>query len=125
MTKAELENGIRQEIMAKIRDLLAQEYDTDVYQISASEIVIPVLDAERNEKWACVRISIPRGSRNGEGGYTPYDGNAAAEEYKLEQAEKAAKKAAAEEKKRVKMAADQRKREEARKKKEAEAAAEG
>ena len=57
------------------------------------------------------KVSIPRGTRNGNG-YDPYDGYAAAEDYKIDLAEKAEKKAAAEAKKAAKIAKDQKAREE-------------
>lgn len=111
-SKAELENAIRNDILNDIRALIENKYGTDALQISASEIAIPVLDKEGNEKWAVAKVSIPRGTRNGDGGYNPYDGYAAAEDYKFDLEEKAAKKAAsaakkeAEEKVREKKRAD-------------------
>ena len=92
-SKAELETAIRNDILSKITEMLSEELDTDVLPVSASELAIPVLDEEGNEKFAVVKVSIPRGTRNGSG-YDPYDGYAAAEDYKAEQEEKAAKKAA-------------------------------
>ena len=59
-----------------------------------------------------VKVSTPRGKRNGAGGYIPYDGNKAADEYAEDcqiTAEKKAKSAAkkeAEEKAREKKRAD-------------------
>lgn len=92
-SKAELETAIRNNILSKISEMLSKELDTDVMPVSASELAIPVLDEEGNEKFAVVKVSIPRGTRNGSG-YDPYDGYAAAEDYRAEQEEKAAKKAA-------------------------------
>lgn len=99
MSKASLETAIRNDILSAITELLTKKFDTDVMPVSASELTIPVLDAEGNEKFALVKVSIPRGTRNGDGGYTAYDGYAAAEDYKAELADKAAKKAASAEKK--------------------------
>ena len=45
-----------------------------------------------------VKISIPRGTRNGNGTYTPYDGYAAAEDWKLVLADRADKAKARQEK---------------------------
>lgn len=101
MSKAALETAIRNEILSKISSLLSKDYDTDVLSVSASELTIPMLDAKGNETYALIKVSIPRGTRNGEGGYTPYDGYKAAEDYKYELEEKAAKKAASEEKKAI------------------------
>ena len=92
-SKAELETAIRNDILNDIRALIESKYGTDALQISASEIAIPVLDKEGNEKWAVAKVSIPRGTRNGDGGYNPYDGYAAAKDYKLDLEERAAKKA--------------------------------
>lgn len=99
MSKASLETAIRNDILSAITELLTKKFDTDVMPVSASELTIPVLDAEGNEKFALVKVSIPRGARDGNGGYTAYDGYAAAEDYKAELADKAAKKAASAEKK--------------------------
>ena len=82
MSKASLENTIRNDILAIITETLASTYDTDVMPVSASELTIPVVDAEGNEKFALIKVSIPRGTRV-EGGYEPYDGYAAAEDWKL------------------------------------------
>lgn len=93
MNKAELETAIRKDVMADMCALIENKYNTDALVVSASEIAIPVVDAEGNEKWVVVKVSIPRGTRNGEGGYDAYDGYAMAEDYKLELEERAAKKA--------------------------------
>jgi len=94
MSKASMETAIRNEILAKITALLSEDYGTDVLPVSASELALPTVDAEGNEAFALIKVSIPRGTRNGEGGYDPYDGYALAEDYKQELAEKEAKKAA-------------------------------
>jgi hypothetical protein len=99
MSKSALETAIRNELLEKVSMLLAKDYDTDVLPVSASEITIPVVDKEGNEKFALIKISIPRGTRNGEGGYIAYDGYKAAEDYKYDLEERAAKKAASAEKK--------------------------
>lgn len=110
MSKAALETAIRNDILTAITDLLSEKYETDVLPVSASELAIPVLDAEGNEKFALVKVSIPRGTRTS-GGYTPYDGYAIAEDYRLDLEEKAAKKAASAEKKEKAEKARERKRE--------------
>lgn len=99
MSKAALETAIRNELLEKVTMLLAKDYDTDVLPVSASELAIPLLDKEGNEKFALIKISIPRGTRNGKGSYTAYDGYKAAEDYKLDLEDRAAKKAASAEKK--------------------------
>ena len=112
MTKAQLETLLRNDFLNFVGEAIENDREADVLRVSASELAIPCLDAEGNEKWVIVKISIPRGTRNGEGGYEPYDGYAAAEDYQIEQGEKAEKKAAAEAKKQVKIAKDQKAREE-------------
>lgn len=112
MTKAQMENLIRNDFLALIAKAIETEKETDALPVSANEIAVPCLDPEGNETWAVIKVSIPRGTRNGEGGYTPYDGYAAAEDYQIEQADKAEKKAKAEEKKQAKIAKDKKAREE-------------
>lgn len=82
MSKASLETEIRNRILDAITKTLTEMYDTDVMPVSASELTIPVLDSEGNEKFALIKVSIPRGTRNGDGGYDAYDGYAAAEDWK-------------------------------------------
>lgn len=93
MSKASLETEIRNRVLQTIID--AVNPISDILPISASELALPVVDSEGNEKFAVIKVSIPRGERNGEGGYTPFDGYAAAEDWKLvlaERADKAAKR---------------------------------
>ena len=98
MSKASLETEIRNDILNTITALLSYHYDADVLDVSASELTMPVVDAEGNEKFALIKVSIPRGSRNGEGGYEPYDGYAAHEDWELVKADKADKAKARQEK---------------------------
>lgn len=99
MTKAALETNLRNSVIATISDFLKEHYVTDVLTVGAGEVAIPLLDEEDNEKFAVIKISIPRGTRNGNGGYDAYDGYTAADDYKAELAEKEAKRAASAEKK--------------------------
>ena len=92
-SKASLENGLRNKFLTLISDMVSHELETDVLPVSASEITIPCLDEEGNEKFVLIKVSIPRGTRNGQGGYDPYDGYAASEAYVLEQESKAQEKA--------------------------------
>ena len=98
MSKASLETEIRNRILSAITTTLSDLYDTDVMPVSASELTIPVVDSEGNEKFALIKVSIPRGTRNGDGGYDAYDGYAAAEDWKLVLADRADKAAARKEK---------------------------
>ena len=110
MTKAQLETAIRNRFLSFISDTISQEMEIDVLPVSASELAIPCLDDEGNEKWALIKVSIPRGTRNGAGGYDAYDGYTAYEDYLDDLKEKAQKKADAEAKKQKKIAADEKKR---------------
>lgn len=112
MSKAQMETLIRNDFLALIAKAIEAEKETDALPVSANEIAVPCLDPDGNETWAVIKVSIPRGTRNGEGSYTPYDGYTAAEDYKIDCEEKAEKKAAAEAKKQAKIAKDQKAREE-------------
>lgn len=107
MTKAQLETAIRNRFLSFISETISQEMEIDVLPVSASELAVPCLDEEGNEKWALIKVSIPRGTRNGAGGYDPYDGYAVAEDYAIDCEEKAQKKADAEAKKQKKIEHDQ------------------
>ena len=110
MTKAQLETAIRNRFLSFIANSISEELDIDALPVSASELAIPCLDDEGNEKWALIKVSIPRGTRNGQGGYDSYDGYAVAEDYRIDCEEKAQKKADAEAKKQAKIARDEAKR---------------
>lgn len=110
MTKAQLETKLRNTYLDLIREMISTQVETDALTVSASELAVPCLDEEGNEKFVLIKVSIPRGTRNGEGGYDPYDGYAVAEDYALDCEEKAQKKADAEAKKQRKIASDEKKR---------------
>lgn len=97
-SKAALETAIRNDVLDTITAHLFEHYQTDVLPVSASELMMPILDAEGNEKFAVIKVSIPRGTRV-DGSYEPYDGYQAAQDYETEQADKAEKARAREEKK--------------------------
>ena len=98
MSKAALETAIRNDILTAMTVFLSEHFETDVMDVSASELTMPVVDAEGNEKFALIKVSIPRGTRNGDGGYDAYDGYAAHEEWELVKADKADKEAKRKEK---------------------------
>jgi len=83
---------LRDAILASISDFLRATYD-DVLPVKSGEIMFPCVDKNGNELYAVVKVSIPRGTRNGEGGYVPYNGYDAAEAYQMEQDSKAQEKA--------------------------------
>ena len=108
MSKAEKETAIRNTVLNFLTEQMTAHFDSDVLPTSGSEITMPWVDDEGNEMWVLVKVSIPRGTRNGNG-YDPFDGYAAAEDYKQDLIDKAAKKAASEEKKAKDIAERQRK----------------
>ena len=92
-SKASLENALRSEVMEVIIKALSEHFDVEPITVGSGEISLPVTDAEGNEKYPKIKVSIPRGTRNGEGGYIPYDGYEAAEAYKEEKESKAQERA--------------------------------
>jgi len=107
MTKTAIESALRASFLDKFIGLLSDE---EVLRVSSNEIALPCVDAEGDDAWIVVKVSTPRGTRNGKGGYNAYDGYAAADGYARECAEKAEKHKVAEEKKAAKIAADAKRR---------------
>jgi hypothetical protein len=99
MGKEAKRNDQKNQLLVDFQNFMSEKYNIDVLRVGPSELAIPAVDDEGNEYFNLLKLSVPRGTRNGEGGYTPYDGYAAAEDYKFELEEKAAKKAANEAKK--------------------------
>ena len=111
MTNTALNTNLRNATLRDIIEFVSQKYNMDALAISSSAIVFPTTDEEGNEKYVKISVSVPRGTRDGNGGYEAFDGEVAADDYKAELEEKAAKKAAQEAKKAAKIKADQAKRE--------------
>ena len=90
----------RDEILKKVVDFLAKEYDADVKFTGSGEIMMPAVDENQEEFYFKFKASIPRGTRvidgEGNGGYVPYNGYDKAEEWKDILKERADKKAASE-----------------------------
>ena len=99
MGKEAKRNDQKNQLLVDFQNFMSEKYNIDVLRVGPSELAIPAVDDEGNEYYNLLKLSGPRGTRNGEGGYNPYDGYAAADEYKFELEEKAAKKAASEAKK--------------------------
>ena len=76
MGKEAIKGAIREDIINFLMQALSEHYDSDVLDTSASAIVMPRVDANGNECWAKITVTIPRGTRNGTGGYDEYDGYA-------------------------------------------------
>lgn len=115
MTRTELESALRKQYLTALTDFFSK--DNDVLVVSSNELALPCVDADGNETFVVLKVSVPRGTRNGNG-YDPYDPYAAAEAYALEVQEKQEKKAAAEKKKQEKIERDKQKRAEKEKEKE-------
>ena len=79
----------------------------DILLIKSNEIAIPKLDAEKNERYIKIAVSVPTGSRDGDA----FDGYAEAEDYARKSAEKAEKAKKAAEAKAKKIAKDKAERE--------------
>ena len=110
-SKASLETALRVDFLQTITETIQEKYETDVLPVSASEIAIPVVDAENNDKFVLIKVSIPRGTRNGDGTYTEYDGYKLASLYKEEREQAQAKKDASKAKKEAEAEERKRKRE--------------
>lgn len=99
MGKEAKRNDQKNQLLVDFQNFMSEKYNIDVLRVGPSELAFPAVDDEGNEYFNLLKLSVPRGTRNGEGGYKPYDGYAAADDYKFELEEKAAKKAASEAKK--------------------------
>ena len=110
MTKAQLETKLRNQYLDMISEMVSNQMEIDALPVSASELAIPCLDEEGNEKFVLIKVSIPRGTRNGNGGYEPYDGYYIAEVYAEDEKKKAEYKAQKEAEKQAKIARDEKKR---------------
>ena len=95
MTQPQLEKELRERIYAKLIPFIEENFG-EVLITAPTELTFPVLDAERNAKFATILLNLPRKNRDGK----PYDGYEEAETYRLtveiEQAEKKAKQEAKE-----------------------------
>lgn len=103
-TQTALDNELRAMYTEKVIELFTAQ-EEDVLRTGSSEIAFPVVDSEGNEKFVVISIKVPKGERKD--GYVPYDGYSVAEEYAINQREKADKKAKADEAKRKKIAQDE------------------
>lgn len=118
MTQAQ-EIALRNQFLDFIMKAISDGMEIDGRKVKANEVTFPCLDSDRNEAWVNITVKVPRGTRNGEGGYDPYDGDFEADEYEQTCSEKAEKKRLAEEKKQKKIEADEKKRAEKKALKEA------
>ena len=118
-TQTALDNELRAVYIEKVAELFKADGE-EVLRTGSSEVAFPVVDSEGNEKFIVVSVKVPKGERKD--GYVPYDGYSVAEEYEINQREKAEKKAKADVEKAKKIARDKAQREaKAKAKAEAEA----
>lgn len=116
ISKTQLANMKREEVLSILSDFLCAT--EDVMRESGNALVFPSVDAEGNEIFVKIAVSIPRGDRSGEA----YDGYAAAQQFKEHKEYVTAKAEQRAKENAVKAANSKAKREAAKAKKEAEAA---
>lgn len=87
---------IRDNFIEEVKKAFEQYFDSDCIIAGSGVLAIPGVDEEGNEFFYKIQISIPRGERDGLGGYEPWDAYAEAEAYQMKLQERANKKAARE-----------------------------
>lgn len=87
---------IRDNFIEQVRATLEQEFNSDCFFTASGVLAMPGVDEDGNEFFYKIQISVPRGSRSGDGGYIPWDAYADKEDYELKVKEKEDKKAAKE-----------------------------
>lgn len=97
-SKRNLNDKIRADYMARVRDALTQAGD-EILVTGSNEFAIPCVNAEGDDEFIVITFKVPTGSRDGD----PYDGYAVAQEYSMKLADKAekAKEAAAKKAKKI------------------------
>ena len=85
VTKSQLTTMKREEELARLVEFLTGEGE-DVMREAGNAIVFPSTNAEGDEIFVKITVTIPRGDRSGEA----YDGYTAAQDYALHLEEKAA-----------------------------------
>ena len=88
LTKTQLTNMRRDEILAQLAQFLTDEGE-EVLRVSGNAIAFPTVDAEGNEIFAKLTLSIPRGDRSGKA----YDAYGEAQQYQEHLEDVAANKA--------------------------------
>lgn len=102
-TQTALDNELRAVYIEKVAELFKADGE-EVLRTGSSEVAFPVVDSDGNEKFIVVSVKVPKGERKD--GYVPYDGYSVAEEYEINQREKAEKRAKADAEKAKKIAKD-------------------
>lgn len=112
-TEKVLDNNLRTKYFLKVCEVFT-ELGEEVLQVGSNEIAIPCVDEENNDKFVTIKVTVPKGSRDGE----PYDGYAMCSDYAHNKAEAEEKAKAKAEAKAKKIAKDKVKREAMKKAKE-------
>ena len=110
MTNTALNTNLRNSILKDLIEFIATKYETDAISVASGTVAIPVVDEEGNEKYAKIVVSIPRGTRDGQGGYNEYNAYDEQKLYEEDIEKKEAKRKANEAKKEAKRKADEEKR---------------
>lgn len=117
ISKTQLANMKREEVLSRVAKFLMEEGE-EVMRESGNALVFPDVNAEGDEIFVKLAVSIPRGDRSGEA----YDGYAAAQQFKEHCEEVTAKREQRAKENAIKAAKQKAAREAAQAKKEAEAA---
>lgn len=114
-TQKKVNDALRAAYMDRVKTMFEKDGD-DVLVTGSNEIALPCVDGNMNETFMVITFKIPTGSRDD---HEPYDGYAAAEDYRMKCEKKAAKEKETAEKKAAKIAKDTAAREAKKKAKEA------
>lgn len=106
-------DSVRKSIMEQVQTLFEQS-GYEVLRTGSQEIVLPIVNEEKDEAYLKISFVIPKGDRDGR----PYDGYEMKEYYEMKQKEKAEKAKEAAKKKAEKIERDKAMREAKRKQKE-------
>lgn len=111
ISDTQLRKNARKPITDKILEYAKENFHPDAARIKDDEIMFPILDEQRNERYAVIKITIPIGENYGK---TAFDGYEAAKNYEIEKEETRKRKALQEREKAEKILRDEIKREEKR-----------
>ena len=111
---------VRDNFIEEVRKAFEEHFDSFCWVVGSGVLALPGIDSEGNEFYYKVQISVPRGKRDGKGGYIPWDAEADKQQYEFELEQAALAKKQAEEKKKREEEEKARKREEKKKAREAE-----
>ena len=106
VSEKSLNDKLRSAFIEVLKTCLADRGE-EVLVTGSSEVCVPCVDSEGNEKFAVISVKIPTGSRDGDA----YDGYSMAEDFEMKSKAKEEKAKAAAEKKAKKIERDKAKRE--------------